>query len=582
MSLPLLHVITVHYRHPDWIPTQAGYMDRFLPSHRRSYASLEGIPDYYSEWFDAVGAPVGTHADKLDELGTAALENADSSDWLLFIDGDAFPISPLDPSSMKDPNLITAVCRAENLDDPQPHPCYCLISAQTWDRIGGTWQAGFTWTNSLGDEVTDVGAELLRLVQTHPQVEWQQLLRTNTLDFHPLFYAIYGHHVYHHGAGFRTPTARVAKLSQGASLWSSRLPGWMSSEQVARYENTKRRRLAMRIRGLGTAPYSASEALVDAIHPHPSFVVKEHETERSKVLRNWILREAQFASILDERVDPRPAPVRSRSPGCQVNQVAVGPDYRRALSVTHHVRQTKRYLEIGVANGRSLRLAPPTTQCVGVDPAPKINGHPPENRQVVEATSDAFFETYHSGGTAREPFDLIFIDGLHTAEQALKDFLNAEAAAASNAVVLIHDTVPPDEYSALPQRMTRTWTGDVWKVIPTLRHFLPDLRIATFGFAPSGLTAVVGLCPTREVQPALLEEMGEYMEGLVCRRTRDLAVQLKLVPGSLELLSGFVSPEYRRRPVDVRSAISEVALLWVRRLLDRRQATGGGFRVDLS
>ena len=38
---------------------------------------------------------------------------------------------------------------------------------------------------------------------------WLPLLRTNTNDLHPLWFAVYGHHVYHHGAGFRPRQSRV-------------------------------------------------------------------------------------------------------------------------------------------------------------------------------------------------------------------------------------------------------------------------------------------------------------------------------------------------------------------------------------
>jgi hypothetical protein len=35
------------------------------------------------------------------------------------------------------------------------------------------------------------------------RVEWRPLVRTNTTDMHPLFFGVYGHYIYHHGAGSR-------------------------------------------------------------------------------------------------------------------------------------------------------------------------------------------------------------------------------------------------------------------------------------------------------------------------------------------------------------------------------------------
>ena len=52
-------------------------------------------------------------------------------------------------------------------------------------------------------------------------------------------------------------------------------------------------------------------------------------------------------------------------------------------------------------------------------------------------TSDAFF------AQNKERFDCIFIDGLHTLEQSLKDFYNAWEVLNKGGAVVFHDTNPP-------------------------------------------------------------------------------------------------------------------------------------------
>jgi hypothetical protein len=52
--------------------------------------------------------------------------------------------------------------------------------------------------------------------------DWLPLLRTNTRELHPLWFAIYGDHVYHHGAGFRRRVSRV-DVADNADLASPRL-----------------------------------------------------------------------------------------------------------------------------------------------------------------------------------------------------------------------------------------------------------------------------------------------------------------------------------------------------------------------
>jgi hypothetical protein len=39
------------------------------------------------------------------------------------------------------------------------------------------------------------------------------------------------------------------------------------------------------------------------------------------------------------------------------------------------------------------------------------------------------------------------------------------------------------------------WTGDVWKVVPILRHYRPDLHVTVFDSSPTGLAVVTGLNP---------------------------------------------------------------------------------------
>ena len=63
--------------------------------------------------------------------------NAESDeDILLFIDGDAFPIS--DVATYAEEKLkqfpLIAVQRSENDGDPQPHPCFCITTVGFWKK----------------------------------------------------------------------------------------------------------------------------------------------------------------------------------------------------------------------------------------------------------------------------------------------------------------------------------------------------------------------------------------------------------------------------------------------------------------
>ncbi len=96
-----------------------------------------------------------------------------------------------------------------------------MTTVGLWTRIGGDWRAGGTWKSPGGTDVTDVGGTLLVQLR-EAGVEWLPLLRTNTHDLHPVWFAVYGDHVYHHGAGFRRRVSRVDVAERG-SLASPRL-----------------------------------------------------------------------------------------------------------------------------------------------------------------------------------------------------------------------------------------------------------------------------------------------------------------------------------------------------------------------
>jgi tetratricopeptide (TPR) repeat protein len=173
-----------------------------------------------------------------------------------------------------------------------------------------------------------------------------------------------------------------------------------------------------------------------------------------------------------------------------------GPGYLRVLEAAHRALEPRSYLEIGVASGASLSLVRPPTIAIGVDPSPTIRRRLRVQATVYQMESDAFFRDTSLGSQlAGRPFGLAFIDGLHTFEQALRDFVNVEACAAPGSVVLIHDCLPLDERTASLPRRTSFWSGDTWKLVPYLLDERPDLCVRLIPCAPTGLLVVSGLKP---------------------------------------------------------------------------------------
>jgi SAM-dependent methyltransferase len=171
-------------------------------------------------------------------------------------------------------------------------------------------------------------------------------------------------------------------------------------------------------------------------------------------------------------------------------------EYIHVLADLHQILAPRSYLEIGIRFGRSLALA--RGVAIGVDPAPEIRVELPGTTRVFTQTSDDFFAD-HAGTVFTEPVDLAFIDGLHLFEAALRDFMNIERVVAPNAIVAVDDVLPNHPVQAERLRRTRVWTGDVWRLVPVLQRWRPDLTLALLDTSPSGLLLITGLDPANRV-----------------------------------------------------------------------------------
>lgn len=201
----MLYIATVHYKNPDWIEIQSRHLRQHIHVPYQTWTSLQHIDPGYASHFDRVLEQRGTHAEKLNHLALEITHEAAAGDTLMFLDGDAFPIA--DPMGLIDEGLgrapLLAVRRAENANEPQPHPCFCVTTVGTWRALPGDWSGGYTWTGPQGQLVSDVGGNLLRALELS-RTPWTQVLRSNGTRLNPLFFAVYGQAIYHHGAGFRT------------------------------------------------------------------------------------------------------------------------------------------------------------------------------------------------------------------------------------------------------------------------------------------------------------------------------------------------------------------------------------------
>ncbi len=215
-----------------------------------------------------------------------------------------------------------------------------------------------------------------------------------------------------------------------------------------------------------------------------------------------------------------------------------GDDYVTWLTRLHELLRPAVYLEVGVANGRTLALARPPTIAIGVDPVPSLVVPVTAETHMFAEPSDEFFaqEKLHTLLGDR-PVGLAFIDGLHAFEQALRDFINLESCSGERSVIIFHDTLPLDETTQRRERVTQFWTGDIWKVVLCLRRYRPDLEIFTIATPPSGLTVV---CNLDRGSSALRDgydlAVGQYMNAPFSTIAAAMEADLSIVPNDWDLV----------------------------------------------
>lgn len=202
-------------------------------------------------------------------------------------------------------------------------------------------------------------------------------------------------------------------------------------------------------------------------------------------------RSSISATIPNKFANMRGVGVSTTSPE-EVELIAGQVPYLTVLQQLHKYLKPRLYLEIGVRHGRSFNLA--TCQAIGIDNDPELEQPLPNTHKLFVTTSDDFFEM-QAHQVLTTALDMVFIDGMHLFEYALRDFMHVERYASANTVVIIDDIYPNHWQQASRTRTTRVWTGDVWKLQYCLAEQRPDLLLLPLNTSPTGLLLVTGLNP---------------------------------------------------------------------------------------
>lgn len=167
------------------------------------------------------------------------------------------------------------------------------------------------------------------------------------------------------------------------------------------------------------------------------------------------------------------------------------------LEQLHELLKPTTYLETGVQYGWSLQLSKAPVS-IGIDPAPQAEAFINVDASIYTSTSDDWFASENVFTTDPEfKIDFAFIDGMHLAEYALRDFNNIERYSHPGTVVVLDDVLPTTSEMAAREMCPGDWTGDVWRVYSILRSSRPDLVLQLADTTPTGTLVVTGLDPER-------------------------------------------------------------------------------------
>ena len=155
------------------------------------------------------------------------------------------------------------------------------------------------------------------------------------------------------------------------------------------------------------------------------------------------------------------------------------------------LHRSPHYLEIGVRAGERFHGVKAAKK-VAVDPVFKFptakarETHP--EAAYHEVTSDTYFGQIASPS---DQFDVIYLDGLHTFEQTLRDFTNSIEHLSDKGTIVIDDVVPVSYFASIGdlalfrslrasnENIPRSWMGDVFRLVYFIDSFFQNYEFRT-------------------------------------------------------------------------------------------------------
>lgn len=195
---------------------------------------------------------------------------------------------------------------------------------------------------------------------------------------------------------------------------------------------------------------------------------------------------------------------------------ASGMHYHRFLRNLHETTLLDWYMEIGCRDGSS--FAPVRSKTIAVDPFFRVERNVIGDKpalHIFQQTSDDFFASGFLDALNIR-LSLSFLDGMHLFEYLLRDVIQTERRSHPDGVIALHDCCPFDHEMTtrdLDNIPEAAWTGDVWKLLPILQQYRPDLKIDVLNCKPTGLVILSNLDPANTVLSDSYDQiLADWME----------------------------------------------------------------------
>jgi hypothetical protein len=264
----------------------------------------------------------------------------------------------------------------------------------------------------------------------------------------------------------------------------------------------------------------------------------------TEAIKRWqdivVLQGSNTSAHIYERMDLAYQEQKSFPKGTIEEEHRLGDqDKHQLLLFIHQNLEPEMYLEIGVSMGKSLALA--RSKAIGVDPMPHVAVPLSEQAKIVTMSSDDFFKVTAKELLGQHP-DLVFVDGMHLFEFALRDFINVERFAAPWTLVVIDDIFPAHPAQAERHRRTRAWAGDIWKLYEVLKKHRPELILLPINASPTGVLLIAGLRQGNQVlqknYDVIVREYSKDMDvpTWILKRDGALSTRDEAIKGILTLL----------------------------------------------